>query len=554
MSQLQKILPHRDLTEVVRSPGFTPASKDIEPLVDLLKSADDKLSASIERALARGGTRAIAAVMQRFADAEPPLRAKLCGVIARAAGERRDADLVEWLFARATDRDAKTRRRVFRALGQIGGSNAEALLVEAWSREALPEKRAIARALGAAGGDEALRLLSAVHTNDAELARVVGEAKTKLERAHARSTSTVLDASRRPAEPLAVLLHVRAGLEELLREELDPKLKAKLSGGGRVMVTLSEPLEALWKSRLMLHFGFPVPPEPCASESMDDVSAAIVRALGSDAAWRIFSTYTNGPMRYRLEWASAGRRRGTTWNVARALARVRPELINDPVDAPWEAVITVRSQRGHTNLMVELWPRGLDDPRFVYRQHLLPASSHPTIAAALARVGGVRDDDVVWDPFVGAAGELIERAYLGPYARLIGSDSSLVALEAAADNLRLAGIARAELRVGDARSFQAPDAPSLVLTNPPFGRRVVRREEIADVLDAAVANIARQLVPGGRFVWVSPMPRRTLDRAELGGLALVHRFTVDMGGFDAEVQAFRKPAAKARLAKRGKRF
>jgi 23S rRNA G2445 N2-methylase RlmL len=278
-----------------------------------------------------------------------------------------------------------------------------------------------------------------------------------------------------------------------------------------------------------------------------------VRALGSDAAWRVFSTYTKGPIRYRVEWADAGRRRGATWNVARALARVRPELINDPVDAPWEAVIAVRAQRERAHVMVELWPRGIDDPRFVYRQRLLPASSHPTIAAALARVGGVRDDDVVWDPFVGAGAELIERAYLGPYATLIGSDSSLVALEAAADNLRVAGIERAELRVGDARSFQASHAPSLVLTNPPFGRRVVRREEIADVLDAAVANIAAQLVPGGRFVWVSPMPRRTLDQAERGGLSVVHRFTVDMGGFDAEVQAFRKPAAKGRPAKRAKR-
>jgi len=37
-----------------------------------------------------------------------------------------------------------------------------------------------------------------------------------------------------------------------------------------------------------------------------------------------------------------------------------------------------------------LSPRGAADPRFTWRRADIPAASHPTIAAALARVGGVR--------------------------------------------------------------------------------------------------------------------------------------------------------------------
>src|SRR5205823_12588543 len=100
-------------------------------------------------------------------------------------------------------------------------------------------------------------------------------------------------------------------------------------------------------------------------------------------------------------------------------------------------------------IFVELWPRGILDPRFAYRKHTLAASSHPTIAAALARAGGVRADDVVWDPFVGSAMELIERARLGPYGALYGTDTDAGALARARDNVGAAGVARRELLLGD---------------------------------------------------------------------------------------------------------
>ena len=83
-----------------------------------------------------------------------------------------------------------------------------------------------------------------------------------------------------------------------------------------------------------------------------------------------------------------------------------------------DAVGSVVREKGQ-RATVELWPRGLPDPRFAYRVAHVPASSHPTLAAALARVAGARPDDVVWDPFVGAATELVERARLGPDARAL---------------------------------------------------------------------------------------------------------------------------------------
>jgi 23S rRNA G2445 N2-methylase RlmL len=182
---------------------------------------------------------------------------------------------------------------------------------------------------------------------------------------------------------------------------------------------------------------------------------------------------------------------------------------------------------------IELVPR-FPDPRFTYRQADVPAASHPTIAAALARVAGVRPDDVVWDPFVGSALELIERARLGPYAALHGTDIDEGALEAARANLARAGIEAVQLVHADSTAKRPRDV-TLVLTNPPMGRRVARGE-LAPLMDRFVVSAREALVRGGRLVWLSPMPDRTRARLEAEGFTVDLARAVDMGGFSAELQ------------------
>ena len=169
----------------------------------------------------------------------------------------------------------------------------------------------------------------------------------------------------------------------------------------------------------------------------------------------------------------------------------------------------------------------------------MPAASHPTIAAALARIAGTRDDDVVWDPFVGSGLELIERARLGPYPALHGTDVDETALEAARANFARAGLEGVHLAHADA-TMQAPRGVTLAITNPPMGRRVARGE-LAPLLDRFLHNVARALAPGGRLVWLSPMPERTRGRLEEEGLTIDVARPVDMGGFRAELQRATKP-------------
>jgi 23S rRNA G2445 N2-methylase RlmL len=222
--------------------------------------------------------------------------------------------------------------------------------------------------------------------------------------------------------------------------------------------------------------------------------------------------------------------------MAKQIADVRPELVNDPTESLWELLVRIRGRY----VDVEASPRALVDPRFAYRVTDVPAASHPTIAAALARVAGATKSDVVWDPFCGSGTELVERARFGAYARLLGTDRSPDALSAAQKNLAAAGVS-AELSQADATTF-APQSPvTLVVTNPPMGRRVARDEDLRTTLDRFIDHVADTLAPGGRLVWISPFPERTGARLARLGLQPDFEESVDMGGFTARLQrAFKR--------------
>ena len=125
-----------------------------------------------------------------------------------------------------------------------------------------------------------------------------------------------------------------------------------------------------------------------------------------------------------------------------------------------------------------------------------------------------------------------------PHRALIGTDLDPAALDAARANLDAAGLA-AELREGDATRLTPPGV-TLVITNPPMGRRLLRDRTLVTLLDAFVPHAAAVLSRGGRFVWLSPLPERTRRAAAAAGLELVSGRMVDMGGFEAELQTLRK--------------
>lgn len=540
---------HSDLAERVTRPGFTPGARDLERLLDLLSQPDEELAKCTVRAIAQMGPKAARAARGRFEGSTPPARARIVSALTRIGSRSTEPGLVAFLVDCTRDGDRKTRQYALSALGKLGSLEAVPVLTKALLEAAtVLERKAAAEALGRVGGRTEMEILrslvekkSAADENQ-ELIRVAREALVRIERSVIRAqTVSTIDLSRTPGRPIRVLLHVRAGLEGLLLSELDQRFGRESAPGapskerpskvgrGRVAIDLDDSLERLFAARLFLHLGFPLPPVHTA-----DLDEGVVQALTSDACVEILRMLTIGPIRYRIEWAGHGHRRSATYRVAEAVAQARPELVNDPKSATWQ--VTANHRAG--SVWVEVWPQAFDDPRFRYRVEAVPGASHPTIAAALARLGGVQASDVVWDPFAGGAIELIERAKLGPCRALYGSDISETALAAARSNLA-AGNVQATLFRGDARSDRPPEKVTLVITNPPLGRRVRPNGSVEPLLGSALTNLRRALAPHGRIAWIAPHASRDLDHARQAGLVPEQRLRVDLGGFDAEMQLLR---------------
>ncbi|AUX45705.1 uncharacterized protein SOCE26_072010 [Sorangium cellulosum] len=551
--------PDPDLQRALSDPGFTPGRRHFAAVLDLLATAGEPAELA-ERALRRAGAAALPAAIERAEGAAPALRAPLTRLIgklmAAAPIEPEAAERArDYLLARLRDDDRRTRRMAAVALGkpaaaEAGRSTVEAALAEAARGERSPDvRRALIDALGKVGGDAALGVLAELG-GDEEVAGARSRAELLARRTLSRGEPSAIAGDRAPERPVRVAVRCRRGLEAILAEELAaldrgapggalvPEIRSDPCGGTRVEVTLSGRLDVLFGARTMLSFALPLPLRKLAEGG--DVAAAVAERLLSREARDALRRFTVGAIRYRIDWARGGKRRAAVFRIATAVEAEAPELVNDPTQSTWDVVVYESEDR----VRVELAPR-LPDPRFTYRRGDVPAASHPTIAAALARIAGARGDDVVWDPFVGSGLELCERALLGPYRRLVGSDRDPRALQVARENLDAAGARGAELLQRDACGPPPPgDAPTLILTNPPLGRRVERTGDLDATLDRFVEGAARALAPGGRLVWISPFPERTEAIARRSGLRPELLQRVDMGGFDAQIQSFHKQAAR----------
>jgi predicted RNA methylase len=535
--------PDFSLEQAVTDPGFYPRQSDVPALLDLVAMASSAADAA-KKALVRFGPDAAKAAMAKTNEADAKSRARLVPLVGRFAAERTSDELTDFLVGRLADEDAAVRRAAANALSKQRTPPVAAALATALETETdASAKRALASALGKTGGVDAAASLDKLETQGDELlARMTAKASLIAQRTAGRDVPSTFDASRKMPRPVPVVLHCRAGLAPILLGEVESQLAPRLVPGSlkadRVLATLVGAPERLFRARTMFGFGFPLPPEPV--DASGDVAAALTRALSSPTALGIFEAFTQGPVRFRIDWADGGKHRAVTWRAAEQVSATSASIINDPTSSTWDAIVSTSNDSKSVD--VELRPR-FDDPRFTYRQCDVPAASHPTIAAALVRVAGVRPDDIVWDPFVGSGMELCERKMAGSYARLIGTDRDQAALDAAKRNLDSAGATQVDLVCADALTFvpRGPRAPTLVITNPPMGRRVLRGEDLHSFLDRFLAHAAAVLAPGGRISWITPVPTQSTRVANHLGLERLMSAKIDMGGFDAEMQLLRVP-------------
>lgn len=532
MSGQQPIDPP-ELARCLTESGYTPPTRALEALVNALVGLPEASAVLLERALARAGAPALSAARQVLAVRDPAEHPRLIGLFARLAGEVSEPGLYATLLAGLDEPLAQSRKLAARGLRKLGDGRAEQRLLEALESSSGPERKGIIDALGAVGGAQSAERLAALQTDDADLARRRERARAQIERRVARTERGELALDTPLGQPWRVALSCRSGLAPLLAEELRARVPS-IRSAERVDIQHAGSLRELLEARIAIDVGLVVP----LTKRPNGLTPAehIADALAQPACIAALARWTDGIPRFRVSWTSGGHQRGLTWGLAGALRARTTAVVNDSRDARW----TLRAPPDAQGELV-LVPRIAPDPRFAYRVADVPAASHPTIAAALARAAGVQADEIVWDPFVGSGLELIERARLGPVRELWGTDVDERALAAAEQNLAAAGIVGARLERVNALAFAAA-SPSLIISNPPMGRRVARDGSVGELLEAFARRAAEILRPSGRLVWLSPLANRTERAARGAGLQVEAGPEVDLGGFAARVQICRRPS------------
>lgn len=527
--------PDFDLRDAIRRVEFTPARGDIDALVTLVAGADEDAARDATRALLRmeGG------VAERIAASWPRGDASETARLARFVARLPRADARPLLLALLPSTDARVRRAGASALGRLAtedepDAEVERALLDAWPGGDAAERRALAEALGKVGGEEAARVLATVDPgDDAELRRIVDKARLMRLRDASRADVVALDASASLGEPVMIELRCRDGLEALLFDELRAIATvrdARIVTRGLVTAELRGAPVTLEAARIFVDYAFVLPTVPSDREPVQ----AVVEALTGPLATKLLATFTRGTPRLRIDWEGKGPQRALTWRIASALAE--RGVVNDSREAPWEARIRTTSRGA---IRIALVPRGFVDGRFAWRSADVPAASHPTIAAAIARFAGVMPDDVVWDPFTGSGAELIECAQLGPHRAAFGTDIEESALAAARTNFAAAKC-DATLALADATTFVPPLPPTLIVSNPPMGRRV-HRGDVGPLLERFLDHLAKVAAPSAHLVWISAIPKTTTPRAMALGFHLDRALELDMGGFPGRLERWLLP-------------
>jgi 23S rRNA G2445 N2-methylase RlmL len=436
-----------------------------------------------------------------------------------------------WLRKLLNDPQEKVRRYAMTALPKLGGSAEEekdllGLLATSVSDR---EKKHLGQALEKIGGAATLAQAGMY----GGLARTVQKAQANLARFE-EPGSISLDVDLSDRNQFLIHLRCRRGLERILEAEVtesagaEKKFLTRRTEQGLVVLEAISPfrLSDLFSFRCFASVAFLLG-NPDRSENEAD---ALSHLIASPRALSLLQTLTDGPIRYRLDFSARGHQRGLVREVTDRVFELCPALINDSRHTPWQIDIHQNAR----DTFVEL------TPRFSYRRQDVPAASHPPLAAAMARLAGHMHNEAVWDPFCGSGLELIECALRGGVARVIGTDRSADAIPITEQNFQsaLSRDVTARFVCSDFRDHARiaglePGSISLVISNPPMGRRVPI-PNLPGLIKELFIAAAAVLKPGGRLVFANPLPVAPM------GLPLRRDFQqkVDLGGFSVHVERY----------------
>ena len=502
-------------------------NRRLSQLINELGNIDAKVADEAGHAIIALGNNVTPVLLQSFGTSSSGVKRRIAFLLGELGRRVSESEELQTALVRAlNDDDWKVRRNSAIALSKIGDDSSIQSIVNSLKVETDPRVRtSLILTFGKLAAVNDVPLLQKIQfTSDEE--RLAAQKVTDRFSVMMDSVPAI-DIESNLASNVPVELWSRAGVADIVAlEAATMNLEPTFLSPERVKLKNPKTLKHLLQIRTAL---FPV-----LVLTLPDSHASplqLGKELDASAVVAEMIRLTKGmPVGYRLSVKSAGlmhHHKRRDW-ISQFVAGCK-KLANRATGYSWE--LFVRSVDKSVQLAAR--PAACHDDRFAYRKLDVPASVHPTLAAAAVRLAAPQATDLIVDPFCGSGTLLAERALLAPYSQLIGIDIDRKALHAA--EINLANFDRVQLIQTDFSSITTHAPVDAVITNPPYGIRV-GTESAARAIHARIDQLAAEtLRPNGVLIVFRP-PKFPSPRA----LRVLERKPVDAGGLQVDILVARK--------------
>jgi len=137
------------------------------------------------------------------------------------------------------------------------------------------------------------------------------------------------------------------------------------------------------------------------------------------------------------------------------------------------------------------------------RPFFYPGSMSPKLARCMVNLTGVTAGDIVFDPFCGTGGILIEAGIMG--TKVVGADIDERMVEGTIKNLEFCSVKDYKIFQGDARYIELPYKVNAIATDPPYGISAsTGGEESQDLYAQSLITMEELLIDDGRICMATP--------------------------------------------------
>ncbi|MBA7465524.1 hypothetical protein ES707_00694 [subsurface metagenome] len=216
------------------------------------------------------------------------------------------------------------------------------------------------------------------------------------------------------------------------------------------------------------------------------------------ALLRDLAITTEKPFAGRVKTVQESRMDATHLDLERLIGSLiaGPVSLREPVEEYRAVVSEDRCYFGRVLMRIDRG--GFDSRNPMRRPFFHPGVMMPRVARALVNISLVRPGELVFDPFCGTGGILLEAREIG--VRVLGSDFDPAMVAGYRQNLP-----GSDVIIADATAVPICDrALDAVVTDLPYGQSVrIRAESMDRLYDGSLAEVRRILRPGRRAVVVT---------------------------------------------------